>query len=689
MHTPLPIWTRRLALWSVAAALGLGLSGCPSSTPDPADDRRPASIVTAPADLTVTDGAPAQFSVEAMGGAPLSYQWERDGRSIDGAKSPTYRLTETMHATDNGAGFRVTVRNAAGSVTSAVARLSVTPVLAAIATVPADTQVQAGGTATFGVTVGTGTRPLSYQWLRDGSPIDGATAAAYTTPATGSADNGARFSVAVTNAAGTLTSPAATLTVTPAGSLPALSGQPQDATVLAGRSTTFSVTASSSTALSYQWLKNGTPIAGATAASHSTGPLAYTDSGALYSVVVTNATGSSTSRAATLTVNPRVLQVGAGGAHGSARKEDGSAWSWGTPAYLGSGGSGSTGSTQRVTQNDGSAFTGVADVSSGYVHSLAVRSDGSVWAWGDNSEGEIGDGSNTRRLHPVPVTDASGNPLLGAAAVSGGWRYSLALKTDGTVRAWGYALMGRLGNNNTGSAVRSWRNPVTVLQVGGTPLSGVTQIDAGEDHAIALKSDGTTWIWGNGQAGRLGDGQRNTMAYVAQRLNDSTGAAIGNGVQVSAGSDHSVLVRSDGTVYAWGINTFGQLGDGSTTERDWATLVKDASGNPFTGVARALAGEQFTVFLKTDGTVWTVGRNQYGQLGSGGSNAQSLVPVQVLRDDGTPLSGVTRMALFDATVVVLRSDDTVWAWGDNRDGELAFSGATLSRTAIKLVVSGD
>lgn len=681
--------TRRSALRIAATTLAIALGGCSGGTEEPAAEALAPTVRTQPADLTVADGASASFSIEVDGSTPLTYQWERDGSPIDGATSSRYELATSVHARDHGSRYRVQVRNAHGSASSRIVQLTVTPLPAVIQTAPADTAVQAGSTARFTVGIASGTQPMTYQWRRDDSPIAGATQADYETPATSSADDGARYSVAVNNAAGTIVSAAATLTVTPAGSLPAIGAQPQDVTTLAGRSASFAVSASSSSALSYQWLKNGVPIEGANTADYRTAVLANTDSGALYSVVVTNATGSRTSRAATLTVNPRVVQVGAGGYLGSARKEDGSAWSWGTPAYLGGGGTGSIGSTQRVTNPDGSAFAGVADVSSGYVHSLAVRSDGSVWAWGDNSEGEIGDGSTTRRLHPVPVTDASGNPLVGAAAVSGGWRYSLALKADGTVRAWGYALMGRLGNNNTGSAVRSWRNPVTVLQVGGTPLAGVTQIDAGEDHAIALKSDGTTWIWGSGQAGRLGDGQRNSMAYVAQRLNDSSGAAIGNGVQVSAGSDHSLLVRADGTVYAWGLNTYGQLGDGSTTERDWATLVKDASGSTLTGVTRALAGEHFTVFLRSDGTVWSVGRNQYGQLGNGSSAALSLVPVQVRKDDGTPLTGVTRIALFDATVVVLRDDDTVWAWGDNRNGELAFSGALLSRTAIKLVVSGD
>ena len=170
-----------------------------------------------------------------------------------------------------------------------------------ITTEPANQSVTAGQTATFSVTA-SGTAPLSYQWRRNGTNISGATSASYTTPAATSGDNGALFSVVVTNSAGSVTSSNATLTVTTAAVAPSITAQPASATVTAGQTATFSVTASGTAPLSYQWRRNGTSISGATSASYTTPAATSGDNGALFSVVVTNSAGSVTSSNATLTV---------------------------------------------------------------------------------------------------------------------------------------------------------------------------------------------------------------------------------------------------------------------------------------------------------------------------------------------------------------------------------------------------
>jgi Bacterial Ig domain/Immunoglobulin I-set domain len=169
--------------------------------------------------------------------------------------------------------------------------------------------VTAGQTATFSVTA-TGTAPLSYQWSKNGTAIAGATAASYTTPATANTDNGAQFVVVVSNTAGSKTSNAATLTVSAGAVAPSITTQPASQTVTAGQTATFSVTATGTAPLSYQWSKNGTAIAGATAASYTTPATANTDNGAQFVVVVSNTAGSKTSNAATLTVSS---QGGGGG----------------------------------------------------------------------------------------------------------------------------------------------------------------------------------------------------------------------------------------------------------------------------------------------------------------------------------------------------------------------------------------
>jgi hypothetical protein len=202
---------------------------------------------------------------------------------------------------DSGAQFTVVVSNTAGSVTSSAATLTVTatPVAPSITTQPANRTVATGQTASFSVTA-TGTSPLSYQWRKNGANIGGATASSYTTPATTSADNGAQFTVVVSNSLGNVASSAATLTV---NNPPSISSQPANQTVVVGQTATFSVAAAGTAPLSYQWRKNGANIGGAAAASYTTPATAAGDSGAQFTVVVSNSAGSVTSNAATLTVS--------------------------------------------------------------------------------------------------------------------------------------------------------------------------------------------------------------------------------------------------------------------------------------------------------------------------------------------------------------------------------------------------
>jgi unsaturated rhamnogalacturonyl hydrolase len=208
---------------SAIVALLLAWSGCAAVSTQkqssPVDPVVP-SLVTQPANQTVTAGQTATFSVVATGTAPLSYQWQKSGANIAGVTSSSYTTPATTSA-DNGATFRVVITNAAGSMTSNSASLTVTPAPAApsITTQPANQTVTAGQTATFSV-VATGTAPLSYQWQKSGANIAGATSSSYSTPATTSADNGATFSVVVTNSVNSITSASATLTVNPSLSLP-------------------------------------------------------------------------------------------------------------------------------------------------------------------------------------------------------------------------------------------------------------------------------------------------------------------------------------------------------------------------------------------------------------------------------------------------------------------------------------
>jgi Immunoglobulin domain/Immunoglobulin I-set domain len=275
----------------------------------------PPVITGQPANQTVNVGQTATFTVTATGTGPLTYQWYLNGAIVTGATSASY-TTPAAASTDSGSVFTVTVTNASGTVTSNPATLTVAaggstvnPDAPLIVTQPANQTVAVGQTATFSVTA-TGAATLTYQWFKGGVAIGGATSSTYTTPAAVSGDSGSLFTVTVTNAQGTVTSNPATLTVTAAASaLPVITTQPVSQTVTAGQSATFTVTATGTGPLSYQWYDGGVPIAGATSSTYTTPPSVVGNSGSVFTVTVTNGGGSVTSNPATLTVNTAPLIV--------------------------------------------------------------------------------------------------------------------------------------------------------------------------------------------------------------------------------------------------------------------------------------------------------------------------------------------------------------------------------------------
>ena len=261
------------------------------------------TITAQPTSQTVTAGQTATFSVTANGTAPLSYQWRKNGANITGANSSSYTTPATTTA-DSGSTFSVVVTNSAGNATSNNATLTVNAAAVApsITSQPTSQTVTAGQTATFAASAN-GTAPLSYQWRKNGANITGANSSSYTTPATTTADSGSTFSVVVTNAAGSATSNNAALTVNAAAVAPSITSQPASQTVTAGQTATFAVSATGTSPMSYQWMKNGTAISGAMSSSYSTPATTTSDSGSTFSVVITNSVGHATSNGATLTVN--------------------------------------------------------------------------------------------------------------------------------------------------------------------------------------------------------------------------------------------------------------------------------------------------------------------------------------------------------------------------------------------------
>jgi len=339
------------------------------------------------------------------------------------------------------------------------------------------------------------------------------------------------------------------------------------------------------------------------------------------------------------------VQISSGDNHSLLLKADGTVWSWGNNAY-GQLGDGTT--TARTTPMQVSGLSGVVSVGAGSTHSLAVKSDGTVWSWGDNGSGRLGDGTTTTRTAPVQVSGLSGVVSVGA-----GGSHSLAVKSDGTVWAWGDNAYGQLGDGTTTTRT-------TPVQVSG--LSGVVSVGAGSSHSLAVKADGTVWAWGN-NSGRLGDGTTTNRAAPVQV------SGLSGVVSVGAGGSHSLAVKSDGTVWAWGNNGSGRLGDGTTTTRTTPVQVSGLSG-----VVSVGAGSTHSLAVKSDGTVCSWGNNGYDQLGDGALTSWTT-PVQV-----SGLSGVVSVGAGTSHSLAVKSDGTVWAWGGNSGSGQLGDGTTTTRT---------
>ncbi|ALD19998.1 hypothetical protein AM218_00605 [Hymenobacter sp. DG25A] len=332
-------------------------------------------------------------------------------------------------------------------------------------------------------------------------------------------------------------------------------------------------------------------------------------------------------------------------------------------------------------------------------HSLLVQTDGSLWAWGNNAYGQLGNGTTTDQATPVRID--SGTKWKSAEA---GQYYTLAIRQDGTLWAWGKNSAGQLGDGTT-------TNRTTPVQIAaGTKWISVS---AGTGHTLAIRQDGTLWAWGDNWYGALGDGTTTPRPAPVQLLPGTTWQCV------SAGDYHSAAIRADGSVWTWGNNTAGALGDGSTTQR--RTPTKVASNMAFVsagmGYVAAIdkagtlwnwgeqsplkttspnlsptefrpynfpagtkwksvsAGAQHCLMIKTDGTLWSTGYNSFGNLGIG--SRDNVVPNEVVA--GTSWQTITAASYHNLAV---RQDGSVWTWGYNYAGALGT--ATIKTVALPL-----
>lgn len=414
-----------------------------------------------------------------------------------------------------------------------------------------------------------------------------------------------------------------------------------------------------------------------------------------------------------------IVAIAAGDRFSYAIKNDGTAWAFGDNAS-GQLGNNSTSASRIPVQVRTSAgnLTSIKAVAAGSGHGVFLTSTGSVWSVGLNTSGQLGNNSTINGLLAVPSRGVSGN-LSGIAEVACGDAFTLFLSTNGTISAVGSNTNGQLGDGTrvnrptavpvagltsvsfvcagadrsfgvkSDGSVFAWGGDLYGAQAHGvrgfewswTPLpqwSAFARAAAGSSHTLWLKPDGSVWAAGRNLYGQLGNGLTSDSLVPVQ-----TQSGTGNltAIQdVAAGSAHSLALAQNGAVWAWGLNSSGNLGDGTLINRSQAVAALDTVG-PISGTSAVAVGEAFSLALR-QGSVWAWGVNNFSQLGDGTTTTRSKA-VPVLSATGA-LTGITALAAGANHGVALKGDGTVWVWGSNNQGQLGLGNTLTQNRAVSI-----
>ena len=341
-------------------------------------------------------------------------------------------------------------------------------------------------------------------------------------------------------------------------------------------------------------------------------------------------------------------------------------WTWGSGFFGRLGNRGTTGSISTpITTFSGG--TNWKQVSCGTLYAATIKTDGTLWAWGSGSDGRLGNASITGSIS-TPVTTFAGGTNW--KQVNGGSGHTAAIKTDGTLWTWGNSSYGRLGNGVTTGSIST---PITTF-AGGTNWK---QVSSGERHTSAIKTDGTLWTWGLGNNGRLGNGT--TSGNISTPVTTFAGGT--NWKQVSSGGYHIVAIKTDGTLWVWGAGSNGRLGNGVTTGSISTPITTFAGGTNWKQVS---GGDTYSAAIKTDGTLWTWGYGNLGRLGNNDTTNRST-PVTTFAGGNNwkqVNSGTTHTA-------AIKTDGTLWAWGSGSDGRLGNAQITNRSTPVTTFAGGN
>jgi alpha-tubulin suppressor-like RCC1 family protein len=310
--------------------------------------------------------------------------------------------------------------------------------------------------------------------------------------------------------------------------------------------------------------------------------------------------------------------------------------------------------TYKSSPNQVGSLTNWLQVGSGgYYHTIAVKTDGTLWAWGGNGVGQLGTGNTTAYSSPKQV-----GALTNWASVNCGRTYTMAVKTDGTLWGWGRGTTGQLGNNN----LYSYSSP---KQVGA--LTNWLSVACGAYSTIAVKTNGTLWSWGRNTRGQLALG--NTTYYSSPKQV----GALTDWLKVFCGYSFTMAIKTNGTLWGWGINNDGNLGIGSSG----ADIKSPVQVGSLTTWKNVSAGQQddgaFCVATRTDGTAWSWGYNRQGQLGLNTTNYYATI------SSPTQIGALTNWSVTASTqgaTLAVKTDGTLWSWGLNNYGNLGLGNTT-------------
>ncbi len=601
------------------------------------------------------------MTVGALGTAPMSYQWTFGGATIANATNSTLTVSNAQ-SSDEGY-YQVTLANDVGTATSLPIVLRVLPSKALIVSGPFPISVPAGSQAVFNADV-LGSAQLTFQWYKDDALLSGATSSQLVIPNAQAADAG-MYQLLVSNFLGTAVSTDASLTVLPVK--PSYVVQPASAAAVAGQSVNFESLATGTddglNPIRYTWYFHSNSISGQTGPDLFLASIAATNQGAYY-VVASNSYGAATSEVVQLTVYlPPTLQIGLSNQvvdegqsivlNPSATGTPPLAYGWNFN-YTGLSITAASLSLTNITPSQSGFYTVTVTNQYGSVSSTGRVSvflpASQIAAWGDDSGGQ---------------TDVPTN-LYDAVAAAGGDYHSVAIRHDGTLVAWGFDDDGQ-----------------TDVPTNSLPFVSVA---AGADHNLAIADDGSIVAWGLDDSGQT-----------------DVPNAVSSVLSVAAGESHSLALLASGNVVAWGDNTYGQtslpnvLVPYLTVYGGWGEPIQ--INNPFWVPVQAIAaGRNHNLALLTNGTVVAWGDNSFGQA-SPPSNLTNVVAVTAgylhsaaLCSNGTVmvwgdntfgqtnvpsgLSNVVAIAAGDFHTLALLANGTVVGWGDDTFGQLESSGAT-------------